>query len=143
MRRRMVAGNTPLDLNGALVYAGIMRRRSIGHEPMAKVGGLFQAAIRTSSNLQRRQAIPTSATGCQRKAEGRMNERFQQAFQEEARELLRELEAALLELDQNRADLEIVGRAFGHCTRSKDRAQCSVSTNWLASLTIWKRFLTG
>ena len=41
-----------------------------------------------------------------------MNERFQQAFQEEARELLRELEAALLELDQNRDDLEIVGRAF-------------------------------
>jgi two-component system chemotaxis sensor kinase CheA len=41
-----------------------------------------------------------------------VNERFQQAFQEEARELLRELEAALLELDQNRDDLEIVGRAF-------------------------------
>lgn len=35
-----------------------------------------------------------------------------QAFQDEARELLVELESALLELDQNRGDTEIVGRAF-------------------------------
>ena len=41
-----------------------------------------------------------------------MNDRFQQAFEEEARELLAELEAALLELDQSGGDLETVGRAF-------------------------------
>jgi two-component system chemotaxis sensor kinase CheA len=41
-----------------------------------------------------------------------MSDQFRQAFDEEARELLGELEAALLELDQNREDLEIVGRAF-------------------------------
>ncbi len=41
-----------------------------------------------------------------------MIDQFKQGFQEEARELLIELEAALLELDQNREDLEIVGRAF-------------------------------
>jgi len=37
---------------------------------------------------------------------------YKQAFQEEARELLAELESALLELDQEREDREIVGRAF-------------------------------
>ena len=37
---------------------------------------------------------------------------YQQAFQDEARELLGELETALLELDHNRDDREIVGRAF-------------------------------
>jgi two-component system chemotaxis sensor kinase CheA len=41
-----------------------------------------------------------------------MTDRFQQAFHEEARELLGELEAALLELDQNRNDPENIGRAF-------------------------------
>jgi two-component system chemotaxis sensor kinase CheA len=41
-----------------------------------------------------------------------MIDQYRQAFQEEARELLAELESALLELDQNRGDLEIVGRAF-------------------------------
>lgn len=41
-----------------------------------------------------------------------MMDQYQQAFQEEARELLAELEAALLELDQNREDREVVGRAF-------------------------------
>jgi two-component system chemotaxis sensor kinase CheA len=41
-----------------------------------------------------------------------MSDQFRQAFDEEARELLGELEAALLELDQNREDTEIVGRAF-------------------------------
>ncbi len=41
-----------------------------------------------------------------------MMDKYQQAFQEEARELLAELESALLELDQNRGDLDIVGRAF-------------------------------
>ena len=35
-----------------------------------------------------------------------------QAFQDEARELLVELESALLELDQKRQDPEVVGRAF-------------------------------
>jgi len=39
-------------------------------------------------------------------------DQFQQSFQEEARELLGELEAALLLLDQKRDDPEIVGRAF-------------------------------
>ena len=41
-----------------------------------------------------------------------MTDRFKQGFHEEARELLGELEAALLELDQKRDDPEIVGRAF-------------------------------
>jgi two-component system chemotaxis sensor kinase CheA len=41
-----------------------------------------------------------------------MMDRFKQGFHEEARELLGELEAALLELDQNRNDPEVVGRAF-------------------------------
>jgi two-component system chemotaxis sensor kinase CheA len=39
-------------------------------------------------------------------------DRFKQGFLEEARELLIELESALLELDEKRDDLEIVGRAF-------------------------------
>ncbi len=41
-----------------------------------------------------------------------MIDRFKEGFQEEARELLGELEAALLELDQKRDAPEIVGRAF-------------------------------
>jgi two-component system, chemotaxis family, sensor kinase CheA len=39
-------------------------------------------------------------------------DQYKQAFQEEARELLAELESALLELDQDRGNLEVVGRAF-------------------------------
>ena len=39
-------------------------------------------------------------------------DRLSQAFYDEALELLVELEAALLELDQNREDREVVGRAF-------------------------------
>ena len=41
-----------------------------------------------------------------------MMDQYKQAFQEEARELLAELESALLELDQKRDDREVVGRAF-------------------------------
>ncbi|MEO8596780.1 MAG: chemotaxis protein CheA [Candidatus Solibacter sp.] len=41
-----------------------------------------------------------------------MIDRFRQAYREEARELLTELESALLELDRNREDREVVGRAF-------------------------------
>jgi two-component system, chemotaxis family, sensor kinase CheA len=41
-----------------------------------------------------------------------MIDKFKQAFQEEAREILVELEAAPLELNENRGDKEIVGRAF-------------------------------
>jgi two-component system chemotaxis sensor kinase CheA len=41
-----------------------------------------------------------------------MIDKYKQAFQEEARELLTELESALLELDQKRDDREVVGRAF-------------------------------
>ena len=41
-----------------------------------------------------------------------MIDKFKQAFQEEAREILVELEAALLELNENRSDKELVGRAF-------------------------------
>ncbi len=41
-----------------------------------------------------------------------MIDQFKQGFQEEARELLGELESALLELDQKRDDPEVVGRAF-------------------------------
>ncbi len=37
---------------------------------------------------------------------------FKQAFQEEAREILVELEATLLELNESRADAELVGKAF-------------------------------
>jgi len=39
-------------------------------------------------------------------------EQFKQSFREEAREILVELEAALLELNENTADPEIVGRIF-------------------------------
>jgi len=39
-------------------------------------------------------------------------ERFKQSFREEAREVLIDLEAALLELNENRADMELVGRVF-------------------------------
>ena len=39
-------------------------------------------------------------------------DKYKQAFQEEAREILVELEAALLELNENRGDKELVGRAF-------------------------------
>ena len=41
-----------------------------------------------------------------------MMDKYKQAFHEEARELLVELESALLELDQKRDDREVVGRAF-------------------------------
>jgi two-component system chemotaxis sensor kinase CheA len=41
-----------------------------------------------------------------------MIDQYRQAFQEEARELLSELESALLELDQKRDDADVVGRAF-------------------------------
>jgi two-component system chemotaxis sensor kinase CheA len=39
-------------------------------------------------------------------------DQFRRSFQEEAREILIELEAALLELNENRGDLELVGRVF-------------------------------
>jgi len=41
-----------------------------------------------------------------------MIDKYKQAFQEEAREILVELEAALLELNENPRDKELVGRAF-------------------------------
>jgi two-component system chemotaxis sensor kinase CheA len=41
-----------------------------------------------------------------------MIDKYREAFLGEARELLVELESALLELDQNRNDSEVVGRAF-------------------------------
>jgi len=39
-------------------------------------------------------------------------DQFKQSFREEARDVLVDLEAALLELNENRADLELVGRVF-------------------------------
>ncbi len=39
-------------------------------------------------------------------------EQFKQSFREEAREILVDLESALLELNENRADVELVGRVF-------------------------------
>ena len=39
-------------------------------------------------------------------------DQFKQSFREEAREILVELEAALLELNESRCDLELVGRVF-------------------------------
>jgi two-component system chemotaxis sensor kinase CheA len=39
-------------------------------------------------------------------------DQFRHGFQEEAREIVVELEAALLELNENRGDLELVGRVF-------------------------------
>jgi two-component system chemotaxis sensor kinase CheA len=39
-------------------------------------------------------------------------DQFKQSFREEAREILVELEAALLELNENRGDIELVGRVF-------------------------------
>ena len=53
---------------------------------------------------------PAAAGGGEEGA--RMIDKYKQAFQEEARELLAELESALLELDQKRDDREVVGRAF-------------------------------
>ena len=41
-----------------------------------------------------------------------MSDNYQQAFQEEAREILLELEAALLELNERRDDGELVARVF-------------------------------
>jgi len=41
-----------------------------------------------------------------------MIDKFKQAFQEEAREILIELESALLELNEKRDDKEVIGRAF-------------------------------
>ena len=41
-----------------------------------------------------------------------MIDKYKQAFQEEAREILVELESCLLELNENREDKELVGRAF-------------------------------
>ncbi|MFZ3266273.1 MAG: chemotaxis protein CheA [Terriglobales bacterium] len=41
-----------------------------------------------------------------------MIDKFKQAFQEEAREILVELESSLLELNENRSDPELVGRTF-------------------------------
>ena len=41
-----------------------------------------------------------------------MIDKYKQAFREEAREILVELEAALLQLNENRGDSELVGRAF-------------------------------
>ncbi len=46
------------------------------------------------------------------KAREQMIDKFKQAFLEEAREILVELESALLELNDNRGDNELVGRAF-------------------------------
>jgi two-component system chemotaxis sensor kinase CheA len=45
-------------------------------------------------------------------SKGNAIDKFKQAFQEEAREILVDLESALLELNENRGDKELVGRAF-------------------------------
>jgi len=39
-------------------------------------------------------------------------DQFKQSFREEAREIVVDLEAALLELNENRADMELIGRVF-------------------------------
>ena len=41
-----------------------------------------------------------------------MIDKYKQAFREEAREILVDLESALLDLNENRDDTELVGRAF-------------------------------
>ena len=41
-----------------------------------------------------------------------MLDKYKQAFQEEAREILVDLESALLELNENGGDQDLVGRAF-------------------------------
>ena len=41
-----------------------------------------------------------------------MIDKYKQSFQEEAREILLDLESALLELNENRDYTELVGRAF-------------------------------
>jgi len=68
-----------------------------------------------------------------------MIDKYKQAFQEEARELLAELESALLELDQRRDDREVVGRAFRalhtikgigcHVRLRRHRGLCAQSRN--------------
>ena len=73
----------------------------------------------------------------------RMNDRHKQAFIEEARELLAELEAALLELDQARDDLEAVGGLSGRCTPSKGPGRCSALTISPHSPTTWRPRSSG
>ena len=55
--------------------------------------------------------MPDKASGC-----GVVHDRecrpVQESFREEAREILVDLESALLELNENRGDLELVGRVF-------------------------------
>lgn len=41
-----------------------------------------------------------------------MIDKYKQAFQEEAHEIILELESALLELNERRADSDLVGRVF-------------------------------
>jgi chemotaxis protein histidine kinase CheA len=59
-----------------------------------------------------RQAVHQAANAGRGEEDDRVIDRFKQGFLEEARELLSELESALLELDDKRDDPEIVGRAF-------------------------------
>src|ERR1035438_6244896 len=63
-----------------------------------------------------------------------MIDQFKQAFLEEAREILAELESALLELNENRSDRELVGRAFRALHTAKVRERCSALTNLQHSL---------
>ena len=72
-----------------------------------------------------------------------MIDKYQQAFQEEAREVLLELESALLELNDRRMTLSWSAELSGRCIRSKVRVPCLDLTRSPRSRTISKMPLTG
>ena len=65
-------------------------------------------------------------------------DKFRQAFLEEAREILLELESSLLALNDNRGDNELVGRAFRALHTIKGSGAMFGLTSWPRSVTTWK-----
>ena len=83
------------------------------HHAHHRIAGVAQAGRQSRGRHRLDGETVSDAADSSRGEEGdRMNDRHKQAFMEEARDLLTELEAALLELDQARDDVEVVGRAF-------------------------------
>ena len=87
--------------------------RHADHHAHHGIAGVAQAGRQSGrrDGLDR-EAIHQAANAGGGEKGDRVIDKFKQGFQEEARELLVELESALLELDQNRDDREVVGRAF-------------------------------
>lgn len=74
-------------------------------------------------------------------------DKYKQAFQEEAREILVELESSLLELNENRGDKELVARAFRALHTIKGSGAMFGFDELAHSRTNWKtpstKFVTG